>query len=231
MSIFNKIGSNIKKNVKSSELKDTSSKWLYGVLGLFAYLTVPAVVKRMTGWDTSGYKGMAIGSASAIFIGFASDKKEIAIGGLTGVASHLLYNHVNEPFANLVGEQFFPFDRIALEKSSVPTGAIDPILKETLSDSINEELPPSLRRNDDGTLKIVKFPDGSQVNIPTEEINNPVSDLTNDLQEVTKSTNTLELKEVLSDELELDKSISEKKIIGYVSPFYSNGSFVSRIAI
>lgn len=233
MSFFDKIGSNIKKNVKSSELKDTGSKWAWGVLGMFTYLAVPAIVKRFSGWDTSGYKGMVIGAGSAIFIAFASDKKEMAIGGLTGVASHLLYNHVNEPFTNIVGEQFFPFDRLALEQTSVPVGAIEPQLKEALSDSINQELPPSLRQRPDGTLEQRKIvmPDGSNLDIPQEVATvSPIGDSTNDLRQATNMTNSLEVENNLSDDAEI-QTTQPLNVHRFGNSMFSGNGLISGIAV
>lgn len=224
MSFLKKIGSNIKKNVTPKELKETGGSWLWGVLGGIIYLTTASVIKKVTKWDTSGWTGLLLGVGTSTLVGFASDKKGIVIGGLMGGSFHLLYNYANEPFANMTGEQFFPFDRSVVEKTNSPAGAIPPEIDVSgLNETLNDEfLPPTLQKNPDGTISTrrITLPDRSQVITPMEE---PAM--------VGDKTDSLDINEVLGKKvnLQLNDDVGDRNNVlpmrsnSFKSQNYSNG--------
>lgn len=143
-SVFTKMSKNVKANSKTVQLK----RLLWGVIGGFLYPIIPTVIQGMSGKkadgtfniDMSGWKGVLTGGISTSLIGMASNRMEIAFGGIAAMTTHLIYVKANDKVAEMTGSPIFAFDRTA-------TLQLTP-----LSD---ESLPPG--------MDYIPLPDGSRV--------------------------------------------------------------------
>ncbi len=107
MDLFEKAWKNIQKNVGKKENWESAA---YAGFGSVAYALIPTAIGSFFKVDMTGWTGVLTGMGSTLLIGSATDKMEIAYGGLGAGLLHIVYVRGNATIQSVLGTPIFAFD-------------------------------------------------------------------------------------------------------------------------